>query len=265
MQSDWEENRILYDDFVDIYTKRQLTYPSDKLNAFNAVLAALGSGDSGGTLCGLPEICLDAALLWQPFRAHVLVRNSHFASWSWAGWTGPVHCTVASLRPNAKSVDIQHSFQTKRRTPQRQSAPTVQSEVSTHATSGTDVLFFKTEFMAVDHFSFVNLKRSKVWYGEQMAIIYKGQEVGRILSSHEALESAQQELLGQDDFEKSLREFMRLSTATHDSAGPLPAEIVNVMLIGYPREGLAERLAIGQIQKSFWDSEPRTEKEIALG
>lgn len=61
--SSWEANRTLYKDLVGIYTKRHLAFASDRLNAFSAVLSTVNSGDSGGTLCGLPEAYLDEMLL----------------------------------------------------------------------------------------------------------------------------------------------------------------------------------------------------------
>lgn len=44
-QSSWHENRALYKDLVAVYTKRQLGFASDRLNAFSAVLSMLNSGD----------------------------------------------------------------------------------------------------------------------------------------------------------------------------------------------------------------------------
>lgn len=71
---------------VEEYSKRNLTEESDALDAFTGILRTLC-----GTRCieGLPAICLDRAILWQP-RGRVK-RRTAFSSWSWVGWGGQVH------------------------------------------------------------------------------------------------------------------------------------------------------------------------------
>jgi len=82
---------------VTLYQKRDLTYDSDALNAFEGVQAALRLGFHGGFLHGLPEMFFDMALLWQPRLTCYQPaprksngRNKLFPSWSWAGWKSEV-------------------------------------------------------------------------------------------------------------------------------------------------------------------------------
>ncbi|KAK6065233.1 heterokaryon incompatibility protein [Seiridium cupressi] len=80
-------------DLVTSYQKRDLTYDSDVLNAFEGVQAALRPGFHGGFIHGLPEMFLDMALLWQPRLTYTRKsneRNKLFPSWSWAGWKSEV-------------------------------------------------------------------------------------------------------------------------------------------------------------------------------
>jgi hypothetical protein len=84
------------------YTHRDISFPSDFLNAFEGVMAVLT--DSMGTEFwqGLPEKYLDQALLWQLRGAYLRRRvrptpgapsslEPLFPSWSWAGWESPVN------------------------------------------------------------------------------------------------------------------------------------------------------------------------------
>lgn len=54
-----------YSSLVDKYTRRQLTYDSDIVNAFMGTFKAL-EPFQGQVLCGLPLLMLDLALLWTP-------------------------------------------------------------------------------------------------------------------------------------------------------------------------------------------------------
>ena len=81
----WDAYKALVAEF----TRRNLTYPTDTLNAFAGISAALQNQLGTHFTCGLPECFLDVALHWTPDTLHVpMVRNQHFSSWSWAGWLG---------------------------------------------------------------------------------------------------------------------------------------------------------------------------------
>ena len=80
------------------YTKRNLSYESDALDAFQGVASLLQPAFKGDFLFGLPETELDIALLWQP-DSHVRRRINPetkaplFPSWTWLGWIGQVTYT----------------------------------------------------------------------------------------------------------------------------------------------------------------------------
>lgn len=86
---------------ADLYNSRELTYQEDALPAFVGLTSQLSRKSGFSWLCGLPESCLDAALLWQPGLGPMKRRissgtstlNSSLAilpSWSWLGWQGKV-------------------------------------------------------------------------------------------------------------------------------------------------------------------------------
>ncbi|KAH8585749.1 heterokaryon incompatibility protein-domain-containing protein [Bisporella sp. PMI_857] len=80
---------ILYFQAVQEYTLRNLTFTSDKLNAFRGVENVLNQVLKTGSIAGLPGCIFDITLLWQPNGRSS--RNVEFPSWSWAGWTSSVH------------------------------------------------------------------------------------------------------------------------------------------------------------------------------
>ena len=79
----------LYSKLVSIYNGRLLTYQTDGLNAFSAILHALGRSFQGGFLHGMPELFFDFAMLWKPLYPQKR-RNGPFPSWSWVSWEGNV-------------------------------------------------------------------------------------------------------------------------------------------------------------------------------
>ncbi|KAB8271691.1 heterokaryon incompatibility protein-domain-containing protein [Aspergillus minisclerotigenes] len=71
------------------YTTRDLTFPSDILRAFTAVLRSIHGED---TYYGLPSREIDRAILWTPakFTSVPTSRRHGFPTWSWASHCGPI-------------------------------------------------------------------------------------------------------------------------------------------------------------------------------
>ncbi|KAB8217057.1 heterokaryon incompatibility protein-domain-containing protein [Aspergillus novoparasiticus] len=71
------------------YTTRDLTFPSDILRAFSAVLRSI-HGEN--TYYGLPSQEIDNAILWAPakFTSAPTSRRHGFPTWSWASHCGPI-------------------------------------------------------------------------------------------------------------------------------------------------------------------------------
>ncbi|KAF4633901.1 hypothetical protein G7Y89_g4218 [Cudoniella acicularis] len=84
-----------YAKLVSSYNNRLLSYQSDGLRAFSAVLDVLSQTFEGGFLHGLSELFFDYALLWRPNtpairRIDADHQGSAFPSWSWVGWQGNI-------------------------------------------------------------------------------------------------------------------------------------------------------------------------------
>lgn len=82
-----------YSTFVSDYTYRELSYASDKINAFEGIAQVLESRFETDMWAGLPTSHLDKALLW---RQGYLPRSDQasiesFPSWSWASRTKSVY------------------------------------------------------------------------------------------------------------------------------------------------------------------------------
>lgn len=90
---------LTYSHHLREFTKRQMTWQSDALNAVSAVLNATISQLDTRLWQGLPEMIFDKGLLWIPNtvtqRRKVPgdckdIPTPVFASWSWTGWAGSV-------------------------------------------------------------------------------------------------------------------------------------------------------------------------------
>jgi hypothetical protein len=106
---------------LQVYNKRNFTYPEDALNAFAGISYSISSALAGGFVSGLPTAFFDIALLWQPDdkifrRVAKEPKNAHcLPSWSWAGWSGDVKLdTESSLDFIRKSPSRTHSSRGRR-------------------------------------------------------------------------------------------------------------------------------------------------------
>lgn len=97
--STWADFFQAYMLLVKLYTKKNLTYSSDILDAFQGIATSLTKRLGSGFINGLPEAVFDIALLWRPVRKPRPTRRKAFASrtssilqhhpsWCWSGWVG---------------------------------------------------------------------------------------------------------------------------------------------------------------------------------
>jgi hypothetical protein len=101
-RSGWDDATLFlqaYTRTVEEYTKRNVSFDSDALNAFMGVANVLAESYGGQITLfyGLPAAQLEGGLLWQPKFDHVRRESGkngvYLPSWSWAGWRGPVTYT----------------------------------------------------------------------------------------------------------------------------------------------------------------------------
>lgn len=91
----WDVLLPTYQDFVEIYSARRLSYEEDVLNAFAGISAVIGQAGKTAFIDGLPEVVLASCLLWVTKADHVRRRLNKsgkplLPSWTWAAWGGPV-------------------------------------------------------------------------------------------------------------------------------------------------------------------------------
>jgi hypothetical protein len=75
-----------HDSFVCAYLRRELSFDSDILNAFQGIAKVMSIAMDTAFYAGLPLKWLDHALLWQLYGTGA--RRHGFPSFSWSGWLG---------------------------------------------------------------------------------------------------------------------------------------------------------------------------------
>ncbi|KAK5112713.1 hypothetical protein LTR62_003811 [Meristemomyces frigidus] len=83
-----------YEELISRYTRRKMTYPSDKLNAIEGIMNIVRLEHNVDFLCGMPTSHLFGRwLCWVPAGPSVSSssggqESTKFPTWSWAGWHG---------------------------------------------------------------------------------------------------------------------------------------------------------------------------------
>jgi len=90
-----------YTSYIELYTGRNLTEPTDILKAFNGVSRVIEEHMSAPFLFGLPGSHFDFALLWRPKSGKEQPpedpqKDAEFPSWSWSGWQDTITKRVPS-------------------------------------------------------------------------------------------------------------------------------------------------------------------------
>lgn len=82
-----KQNFERYCKAVSAYTKRNLSYPSDRLEAFRGLLDILAENMETPTASGIPlhPDLLFHSLAWAPVEESHRIRSAANPSWSWAG------------------------------------------------------------------------------------------------------------------------------------------------------------------------------------
>jgi hypothetical protein len=99
-QQNWDRAFLFYSSIITEYSRKNLTYPEDVLDAFSGVLSSLEGYSGWSFLQGLPEQLFDWALLWLPVgtiepRRSMREGRLEFPTWSWTGWIGGITFTFA--------------------------------------------------------------------------------------------------------------------------------------------------------------------------
>ncbi|QDS76565.1 hypothetical protein FKW77_006876 [Venturia effusa] len=81
-----------YFHLVDGFNGRNLTFETDALLAFTAIISAMSKSFPGGFHYGLPVFMFDIGLLWT--SSTPLKRRTGFPTWSWLGWAGRISMSL---------------------------------------------------------------------------------------------------------------------------------------------------------------------------
>jgi hypothetical protein len=103
----WKFSLDILGGLIMAYSKRELSYQSDILDAFAGV-ADMARNDSGTELCyGLVSSALTSGMLWR-LSASPVSRRTGFPSWSWCGWLGEV--VVPTISESLSKWTIKYSW-----------------------------------------------------------------------------------------------------------------------------------------------------------
>lgn len=104
----WIEDLATYQDLVEIYTKRTLTFEADVLDAFAGFGSVFQESSEGSLVFGLPVSILCISLLWiSASKASPNRRKGNGTTnqptWSWSGWLGA--CEYPSINRLVSQAD----------------------------------------------------------------------------------------------------------------------------------------------------------------
>lgn len=94
----------LYRNAVEMFTPRVLKYDMDVTPAFDAIFKDLYKNTEATNLFNLPDIDIDEALLWTTDYDTRRRHPDRLPTWSWAGWSGPIHYREISDTPPISAV-----------------------------------------------------------------------------------------------------------------------------------------------------------------
>jgi len=100
--------------FIENYSKREMTYGSDVLNALWSTILDFNRTAGIGLLAGLPESDLHVALMWRPEvalqrRLDTTAKGRLFPTWSWCGWIGKIEFELQEFTTHNISR-LRHNF-----------------------------------------------------------------------------------------------------------------------------------------------------------
>lgn len=101
----------IYTDCIGVYSKRNFTFESDILNAFEGIVGYFRQKYDWTFCWGLPDDNFALSLLWKsPDAVRRQMDNFQIPSWSWAGWRGDI--VYEDFRP--KELDAAESDESSR-------------------------------------------------------------------------------------------------------------------------------------------------------
>ena len=274
-----------YQDLVQVYSARNLTYPSDILNAFAGFSSVFEDCCGGPIIHGLPLRVLSVALLWCQAKdenggQRRRGSNGHLMpSWSWAGWQGPIkypsliraadHSQQVSLSLFSRLEDIEICIESNDLTTQKEqdysqiNPPLISiiSSLSRDRRRKTNTLRFSAPTAPCTQFDFE--KEARFGASEHSVIYRNGDPCGVVLSKLELNDLKSHTgvlfVLVSHDFNQFRRAQLRSTYRVPEpgleqrSSNPHTVNLLVVKDMG----GYYERIAVAKMYSEAW---PRGEK-----
>ncbi|KAE8370332.1 heterokaryon incompatibility protein-domain-containing protein [Aspergillus caelatus] len=98
--------RFLWYDLVRLYSRRSMTYPSDKLPAMSGIAKEYAKVLGNAYVAGLWREFLVDELAWLPWEQCTAASEYRAPSWSWASVDGPVGRPFDAIEPIASVLDV---------------------------------------------------------------------------------------------------------------------------------------------------------------
>ncbi|KAH7086445.1 hypothetical protein FB567DRAFT_570299 [Paraphoma chrysanthemicola] len=109
---------------VEVYSQRELSYPSDTIRAFSGILNSVKT-QVGGSIWGVPSFEFARGLTWAPTQHQMNLRKKEFPSWSWAGWQWNADTKLQFLNCKRTDADLSVSAGRYRIAAKKQARPSV--------------------------------------------------------------------------------------------------------------------------------------------
>ncbi|KAF2442150.1 HET-domain-containing protein [Karstenula rhodostoma CBS 690.94] len=252
------------------FCRRELSFPSDILNAIQGILKVFSDSMRTEFYAGLPLKWLDHALLWQLYGAGE--RRTGFPSFSWAGWESIVDPPVWLGTRDTRRLITWYRCVAGQLLSCETDAPMVEEHASFIVPPDNTIQNIKAQNAPSHDMMLVTTTQTASFSLSTMSIDYVHHSTGKdgehmwILdaNSHRAgiilLDRGWKSI---HVTEKAKYEFIMLSMAGISRVGDLlnfdeayyeDREwcLLNVMLVAWKSDGVAERVAVGYIHCDAW-------------
>ncbi|KKY28440.1 putative heterokaryon incompatibility [Phaeomoniella chlamydospora] len=249
-----------YFDLVTNYARRQLSYPSDALNAFAGILSMLTEYSHERFLWGLMTSTFERQLYWVgKAKPRASPEHGYFPTWSWVGWEGEVSfrhyrtynpsitCYVLQRDNNElKWVPISNSTTTSTSTTIPPNKLLPRFHILLHTTLATFYLTPQGR-LTLPHLP------ARPSYSKTGLHLGSKPDYGYLVPS----------LDGPELCEKGWRECILLGKKPKESQWDVDHMVV--MLVERRDDGIAYRLGMADLCREVWELAERREERIVLG
>ncbi|KAH5032036.1 hypothetical protein HBI74_077970 [Parastagonospora nodorum] len=278
MYEDDNEALTTYGNFVSAYLRRELSFRSDILNAFHGISKLLCVAMDTEFYAGLPLKWLDHALLWQLYGS--TDRQVGFPAFSWAGWVGgaeaPYWLRAESTRQLVTWYRLEEGLWTKCHGKEELKEPLIiipELDSSAYLDVTSTIQWSLATITQVASFmlstSATGLEDAAMWPDSEHVWILddSSRRAGLILIDRA--------WMTQSVTKGAKHDFILLSSAQRSRIRDVPNFddtcfeqrdwcLVNVMLVRWQNEGVAERIAVGTMHCDAWFGAESTTKVVQL-